>query len=382
MISFVWLSKDPFWAGRGGSENYTAGQIRELMRRGIPTRLITIGMGADDGREDFPDITFTSLDSVERLSHLDDTLVGVTFPITVPTKHPSYTILHCPPQSSTGQLGHIEGINMAHNIDTEHLMAPSKFAAKMWASQLHVRSHKIPAVYPFAENSFASIKRPERTSDKIRILFAGRLMPDKGIFTLLSALHMDSMQQLEYELTITAAASNTDGGPIIRKMLEVHPWVNLVEPRRNPQEMAQLMAQHDIVLMPSSNIFWKEIFGIVSVEGQHAGCRVVASNCGGIPETDCGGLMLVRPDDPLALANGIAKAAALGPLTAAERLYAGSKFTVAASVDQLLSTLRAGNHKRQPLLQKQGALMREQLDLAFGSISELGLRLARDNKLR
>ena len=377
MISFVWSSKMPFWAGRGGSENYTAGHIRELMRRGIPTRLITIRLGEDDGREDFPDITFTSMKSQEQLQELDDILVGVTFPIRVTTKHPSYTILHCPPQSSKGQLEQFEG-KLGDTIP----MANSKFCARLWASRLHVRPNRLPAVYPFAESCFAQVERPQPATDKTRILFAGRLMPDKGIFTLLAALHLNEMKDLPYELTATAAASNTDSGPVIRTLLEAHPWVNVVEARRNPQEMAKLMAEHDIVVVPSSDIFWRETFGIVSVEAQHAGCRVVASNSGGLPETDCGGILLVRPDDPQALARGLVKAAALGPLTAAERMYAGSKFTVASSVDKLLSVIRAHEHKRQPLLQKQGALMREQLDLAFGTISELGLRLARDNKLR
>src|SRR3982750_1342834 len=97
MISFVWSAKNPFLVGRGGSENYTAGQIRELMRRGIPARIITIGFGEDDGRDDFPDITFTALKSKEELAQLDDTLVFVTYPLNVKTKKPSYVILHCAP---------------------------------------------------------------------------------------------------------------------------------------------------------------------------------------------------------------------------------------------------------------------------------------------
>ncbi|HSX32276.1 MAG TPA: glycosyltransferase family 4 protein [Candidatus Saccharimonadales bacterium] len=378
MISYVWTCKQPFWAGRGGSENYTAGHIRELNRRGIPARLITVGLGENDGRDDFTDIAFTSLDSKEQLSELDDTLIGVSYPINVPTKRQPYTILHIPLRSSLGN----DPLFRSEGIETNRLMAPSNFAAKMWRSTLGMHAGKITAVHPFAEEVFARVKRPQPKTDKIRILFAGRLMPDKGIFTLLAALHLQEMEGVSYELTATTAADNTNSGPIIRKLLEAHPWINVVPARRNPKEMAELMAEHDIVLMPSSNIFWKETFGIVSVEAQHAGCRVVGSNSGGIPETDCGGLLLVRPDDPQALARGIVKAAALGPLTEAERLYASSKFTVGASVDRLLNVIRTTEVKRKPLLHKQGALVREQLDLAFGTISELGLRFARENKLR
>ena len=89
MISFVWSSTFPFWAGAGGSENYTAGQIRELQRRGIKTRILTLGHGENDGRADFPDITFKTLRSKEELSELDDILVFVTYPLDVPTRRPA-----------------------------------------------------------------------------------------------------------------------------------------------------------------------------------------------------------------------------------------------------------------------------------------------------
>ena len=53
MISFVWSPGEPLPAGTGGSENYTVGQVRELNRRGIAARVVTIGLGADDGRDEF-----------------------------------------------------------------------------------------------------------------------------------------------------------------------------------------------------------------------------------------------------------------------------------------------------------------------------------------
>jgi glycosyltransferase involved in cell wall biosynthesis len=267
-------------------------------------------------------------------------------------------------------------------IQNTRVLAPSKFAAKLWGSTLRMRPGRIPAVHPFAEPVFSKVTRPERTSSKIKILFAGRLTPDKGIYTLLAALHMQGMQNLDYELTVTDAAANTCDGQLILPMLQANPLVNVIPARKNPKEMASLVAEHDVVLMPSSNIFWKEIFGIVSVEAQHAGSRVVASNAGGIPETDCGGMVLVKPDDPQALASGIAKAAYLGPLSEAERMYACTKFTVAQSVDKLLAIMRADEQPTRqphPLLQKQGALMREQFDYALTSVSQLGSRLAGEN---
>jgi glycosyltransferase involved in cell wall biosynthesis len=110
----------------------------------------------------------------------------------------------------------------------------------------------------------------------------------------------------------------------------------VVGSRKTPAAMAALMARHDIVVIPSNSQYWHETFGIVSIEAQHAGCRVVASDDGGLPETDCGAVTLVRPDNAEALAWGIINAADSGPVSAAARQSAGARFTVGQSVDLLL----------------------------------------------
>jgi D-inositol-3-phosphate glycosyltransferase len=340
MISFVWSSRYPFIAGSGGSENYTAGHIRELQRRNIPCRILTLGHGRHDGRDDFPDIEFKALKSAKELETLDDTIVFITYALDVKTKKTSYVILHCPPPDYK--------YDPHHNIPAlagKKLIATSRFASKMWARYYAKVSRKIPLVsivYPFADPPFAGVKRPNHKGAKTRILFAGRLIHDKGIYTLLTALHLKPMRDLNYKLTVTTAGSNDENGRLIKKLLEVHPWINLLPAKRSPKAMAQLMANHDIVVMPTTNIFWRESFGIVSVEAQHAGCRTVVSKSGGLPETSCGGLIVTKADDPLALANGIVRAAELGPLTEAERNRAVQKFTVQKSVDSLLEVIRYG----------------------------------------
>jgi glycosyltransferase involved in cell wall biosynthesis len=337
MISFVWSSKYPFLAGAGGSENYTAGQIRELQKRGIEARLLTIGHGRHDGRKYFPDIQFKDLASKEELSDLDDTLIFITYPLNVSTKHPSYAILHCPPPNfARGDFQYDKGA-----FRGKRLITTSKYAAGLWRKYLKVQATRMPTVYPFAERPFAEVKRPalKSKSAKTKILYAGRLTPDKGIYTLLSALHMEPFQALDYQLTVTTAGAHTDEGRIILPLVQAHPLVKVVPAPANAAAMAKLMAKNDIVVMPSTSLFWQEMFGIVSIEAQHSGCRVVASRSGGLPETNIGGLMLTKPDDPNALARSIAQAAALGPLTQAERQRAQQRFTVEESVDSLLKVI-------------------------------------------
>jgi glycosyltransferase involved in cell wall biosynthesis len=177
------------------------------------------------------------------------------------------------------------------------------------------------------------------------VLYAGRLSPEKGIYTLLATMHVDviadAIEDGRLAFTATTAGAYEPQGQVIEALLRAHPHVDVVPARKTPRQMAELMAAHDVVVMPSTSQYWHETFGIVSIEAQHTGCRVVASDDGGLPETDCGGVELVAPDNAEALAWGIRAAMDGGPLTAADRLAAALSFTVAASVDALLGVLVA-----------------------------------------
>ena len=332
MISFIWSPGNPLPAGTGGSENYTIGQVRELTRRGIPAQVVTVGLGASDGRDEFADIPFLSLPTLAGVSQLDSTVIFVNEPHAVPTRHPAFLILHNPPP-----IRERERAFAVEGTKERALIATSRYAAALWSGYLDVDVATISVVYPFAEPGFAIQSRPNREAGKSRVLFAGRLSPEKGIYTLLETLHIDIIER-DPGLTFTATTAGADKpqGKIIERLLRTHPGISVVASCKTPSTMAALMARHDIVVMPSNSQYWHETFGIVSIEAQHSGCRVVASDDGGLPETDCGGIVLVSPDNAEALAWGIREAADNGPLSAAARYDAGVMFTVGQSVDALL----------------------------------------------
>ena len=333
MISFIWSPGNPLPAGTGGSENYTIGQVRELTRRGLPAQVVTVGLGTSDGRDDFADVPFLSLPTLAQVTELNGTVIFVNEAHTVPTRRPAFLILHNPPP--------IRERYRAFAVDGTReltLIATSRYAAALWSSYLDVDLATISVVYPFAEPGFAAQPRPLREPGKTRVLFAGRLSPEKGIYTLLETLHLDIIEQHPgLEFTATTAGADKPQGKIIELLLGAHPGISVVASCKTPAAMAALMARHDIVVIPSNSQYWHETFGIVSIEAQHAGCRVVASDDGGLPETDCGGVALVRPDNAEALAWGIINAAASGPVSPAARRDAGGRFTVAQSVDSLLA---------------------------------------------
>ncbi len=294
-----------------------------------------MGLGADDGRDDFTDIPFLSLPTLTEVGALNGTVVFVNEPHATPTRHPAFLILHNPPPIRERQRAFaVEGTR------ERALIVTSRYAATLWSRYLDVDVTTISVVYPFAEPGFAAQPRPDREAGKTRVLFAGRLSPEKGIYTLLETLHIDIIEQ-DPAITFTATTAGADKpqGKIIKRLLGAHPGISVVASCTTPAAMAALMARHDIVVMPSNSQYWHETFGIVSIEAQHSGCRVVASHDGGLPETDCGGVVLVTPDNAEALAWGIREAAHSGPLTPVARHDAGARFTVGQSVDTLLNVL-------------------------------------------
>lgn len=335
MISFIWGPGMKLPAGTGGSENYTVGQVRELIRRGIAAQIVTIGMGTEDGRSEFVDIPFKSLSSSAKLNTLEGTILFVNEASRASELAPAFVIMHIPPPFSEK-----EWAAARQSVENRTLITTSKYAAQLWADYVPRAVDEIRIAYPFAEPCFAIQVRKPNPHKTTRILFAGRLSAQKGIYTFLSALHRDIISEnSNLEFTVTTAGSDKPEGKIIRMLVEAHPNLNVVPARKTPAAMAQLMAAQDIVIMPSNSQYWHETFGIVSIEAQHSGCWVVASDDGGLPETDCGGVILVKPDDSEALAQGIQAAIAKGPLPDTVRRKAANLFTVEQSVDNLLRVL-------------------------------------------
>jgi D-inositol-3-phosphate glycosyltransferase len=349
VISFVWLPGSVLPAGTGGSENYTAGQVRELTRRGVDAQVITIGLGAADGRDQFTDVPFRSLAHLSDVSRVGGTIVFVNDIAPVTTLNPSFQILHNPPP--------IRDRHRRSTIESTRgrvLIATSRYAARLWSDFLDLDPSFVHVVYPFAEPPFAAQARRTPPAGATRILYAGRLSPEKGIYTLLSMLHVDVIaEDKSLVFTVTTAGSDKPQGQLIERLVQAHPGISVVAAGKSPSAMAELMAEHDIVVMPSNGQYWHETFGIVSIEAQHAGCRVVASDDGGLPETNCGAVTLVEPDNAEALAWGIRDAIAQGPLPATERTTAANWFTVAHSVDALLDILSRYGHPPLPEIERE-----------------------------
>lgn len=329
MISFIWPSGEAMLAGTGGSETFTAGHVRELARRGIDVQVVVVGPAIKQSKHDFPDIPFLGLGDKSEIGNLPGTVVFINRAYNVPTKHKSAIILHCAVPSK------VEQGERKRDIEGKRVIATSVYNAQQWALYLEIPSSTIDVVMPFADPVYGNTRR-SKPGKRVRVLYAGRLHPEKGIYTVLEMMHQYEMGILDVNMSVVMAGQHVEEGRTIGRMLKGYKYAKLLEPRKTVASMAQLLANTDILLMPS---VFAEPFGMLSVEAQHSGCRVIASSLGGLPETNCGLLTLVEERNPQALITAIREAIALGLSTTKERTASVDEFTLGKSVDSLLKCL-------------------------------------------
>jgi glycosyltransferase involved in cell wall biosynthesis len=151
--------------------------------------------------------------------------------------------------------------------------------------------------------------------DRVVLVFAARMAPEKGLTVLLEALTKIVAAVNPAPLLLIAGTPKLglEAVPAMWRPLEAYAQ----DVRRLAQElpvrfmgglphreMPQLYSAGDIFVSPS---LWQEPFGMVNVEAQACGLPVVASTVGGIPDVvqhEANGL-LVPPGDPQALADAL-----------------------------------------------------------------------------
>lgn len=131
---------------------------------------------------------------------------------------------------------------------------------------------------PYDARQFAATEAPvERDKD---LVFLGRLVSEKGLDLLLEALASLHATGVQPSLTVIGA------GPELTKLQETTTQLGLNEqvcfvgPKRGSYLVA-LLRRHKILVAPSR---YDEPFGVVALEGIAAGCAVVGSEGGGLPE--------------------------------------------------------------------------------------------------
>jgi glycogen(starch) synthase len=130
---------------------------------------------------------------------------------------------------------------------------------------------------PYSKDIFKN--RPEIPRDR-ELVYLGRLVSDKGVDLLIESMVQLREQGLRPRLAIIGSGSEEKP---LRKLVQERHLDDQVEflGSKKPPEIALLLNAHQVLVVPSR---WPEPFGIVALEGIAAGCIVVASNAGGLPD--------------------------------------------------------------------------------------------------
>ena len=146
--------------------------------------------------------------------------------------------------------------------------------SKAMADSLPVPSRVIGN--PFEASEFLPLRTRPRVKD---IVFMGRLVSDKGCDLLLKALAALKDKGLRPSLTIIGDGAEREKLVGMTRDLGLEGQVEFKGALG--QGRGEVVAQHRILAIPSR---WAEPFGVVALEGIAAGCAVVASDRGGLPE--------------------------------------------------------------------------------------------------
>ena len=180
----------------------------------------------------------------------------------------------------------------------------------------------------------------------LNLLYAGRLVPDKGIDTAINAMTKLVFGEGKRDIRLSLAGSGSAEyesylhGLVNQEGLTDHVsflgWVP-------PEEMPELLRKFDVLLVPST---WPEPFARIVMEGMISGLVVVATPAGGTREilTDSKNGLLFAPDDAEDLAQKIVCLARDSDLrkrlSLAGQQTVAEKFTLKKMLDEIETYLQ------------------------------------------
>lgn len=179
------------------------------------------------------------------------------------------------------------------------VVAISQWIADQLAQYGPAHLHHANVVHPGTAYAPPRATLPARP----HLVFAGRLVPEKGVETLLHAVKQ--LGREGRELTLSVAGQGPSRPALQRLSAELGLTDRVAFLGFQPHAAIQaLMRTATLLCVPS---LWHEPFGLVAAEAQMHGVAVVASRSGGLSEVVDDGQTgrLVTPGDPDALAEAI-----------------------------------------------------------------------------
>lgn len=156
-------------------------------------------------------------------------------------------------------------------------VAISKFVKKQLEEIGGIPKEKIVLLYAGVDPDI--FKPVEYTPhDTLTIAFVGQIMPEKGIDMLIDVVtELSKIRKVKLNII-----GNGTMRSILKRKTENEPSINWVGFLKNPSEVSSYYANSDVTVLP---VRWDEAFSYIPLESMSSGTPVIASRCGGNPET-------------------------------------------------------------------------------------------------
>lgn len=181
--------------------------------------------------------------------------------------------------------------------DAPVIVAVSRFLADELRARLPEAWGSRVAVVPNAVDLDLFGAPPRDRDDRLRILFVGRTIPEKGPHILVDAFRR-MRHRTAAELTIVGSTGFSACDPLTsfeRRLRQQAAGMPVTfKPFMPRAEVAREMRRSDVLVVPSTI---QEAFGLTVLEGMASGLAVVASRVGGVPEALDGAGLDFAPGD-------------------------------------------------------------------------------------
>jgi glycosyltransferase involved in cell wall biosynthesis len=283
------LAVPPFWRDQGSRLI-----LEKVHTQGYTVKVLPIALNGRFHFHFYPQLAHLIQDSQPDIVHIDEEPYNVaTFHANVLARRVKSRTLwfswqnldrHYPPPFSW-----IEQYNLK-NVD--YAIVGSQTSSQIWRNKGYKGPLAVIPQFGVDPVIFSPPEKP-RSTDTIRILFAGRLVAEKGVDLLIHAL-----SQLKNNWHATLLGNGPEER-VLKQLVQIFKLTDKVSFRGHiaSTKMPDLYREIDILVLPSRTLpNWTEQFGRVLVEAMSCGVCVVGSDTGEIPHV-IGNAGLIFPED-------------------------------------------------------------------------------------
>lgn len=171
-----------------------------------------------------------------------------------------------------------------NQLDFRLVLCVSEFMRQTIVAQAGIPDDRTRVVYNGIDPQAFPMRAMSTTSGMTRLLYAGRLSPDKGVHIVVKALGHLKQTQPDASICLSiVGAGAPEYEAYLHQLVEqesVADWVQF-RPRVPREEMASVLSAHDVLIFAS---IWPEPLARMVQEAMACGLVVIGTTTGGTPE--------------------------------------------------------------------------------------------------